>query len=89
MKMQNIINCNSTREQQKQKIYQKQYHEHIFEVTVKQIEFFSRYIGRNDSKFHSGLAMKETCRLCGRVVTYQNMPKHVKTLLCKRRVICG
>ncbi len=76
--------------QERQKIYQIAYQKEYrnrMEAKNKQKEYFRRYMEKNGSRFHSKLAIKETCKHCGRMVTHQNIPKHMKTLVCKRSVI--
>ena len=73
--------------QERQRLYQMAYQKEYRnrnEAKVKQKEYFRRYMEKNGSRFHSKLAVKEMCKQCGRIVTHQNMPKHMKTLICKR-----
>ena len=75
--------------QERQKIYQMAYQKEYRnrpQAKDRQKEYFRRYIEKCGTRFHSKLAMKETCKYCGRIVSHQNMSKHMKTLLCKRRV---
>jgi len=76
--------------QERQRIYQIAYQKEYrnrSEAKQKQKEYFCRYIEKYGTRFHAKLVMKERCEHCGRIVTHQNMPKHMKTLVCKRGVI--
>lgn len=48
-------------------------------------EYNREYYAKNSVKTNAKLYAKETCQHCGRAVSHQNMFKHMKTELCKRR----
>jgi len=47
-----------------------------------EVSYNKSYYEKNKDKIKAQIYKKETCNLCKRMVSHQNMPKHKKSKLC-------
>lgn len=50
-------------------------------------EYNRKYYEKNKQISNAKLFTKESCKSCGRSVSHQNMPKHLKSKLCQNRSV--
>ena len=55
----------------------------------KRKEYNKKYYEKNKLNIAQKLYTKVTCELCGKTVSHQNMPKHIKSNYCTSRVKKG